>query len=205
MTYSIHLHISWRQKQEVPPKLTDTTVAVILFSDRMHHLGWTVRDWIPVGVRFFAHVQTGPGAHLASCTMGTGSFQGINRPGRGADHPPPSSAGPEWVELYLYSPSGPSIGWTFFKNQLFKSWRKVKKEPVSGYCYIYRCFITLLQLLIMELQLSNCCWIMNRHPWVRDFLRLSSRCVRCELPRTVLYLLSFRPRKVILRPVPWDA
>jgi hypothetical protein len=38
------------------------------------------------------HVQTGPGAHPASCTMGTGSFSGVKRPGRGADHPPPPSA-----------------------------------------------------------------------------------------------------------------
>jgi hypothetical protein len=28
----------------------------------------------------------------ASCTMGTGSFPGVKRLGRGADHPPPSSA-----------------------------------------------------------------------------------------------------------------
>jgi len=27
-----------------------------------------------VGARFSASVQTGPGAHSASCTMGTGSF-----------------------------------------------------------------------------------------------------------------------------------
>jgi hypothetical protein len=53
---------------------------------------WTVRDRIPVGVRFFAHVQTGPGDHPASCAMGTGSVPGVKRPGRGADHPPPSSA-----------------------------------------------------------------------------------------------------------------
>jgi hypothetical protein len=46
----------------------------------------------PVGARFFAHVQTGLGAHPASCTMGTGSFPGIKRPGRGADHPPHPSA-----------------------------------------------------------------------------------------------------------------
>jgi hypothetical protein len=44
------------------------------------------------GARFLAHVQTGPGAHPASCTMGTGCFPGVKRPGRGADHPPPSSA-----------------------------------------------------------------------------------------------------------------
>ena len=29
------------------------------------------------GARFSAIVQTGPGAHPASCTMGTGSFVGI--------------------------------------------------------------------------------------------------------------------------------
>jgi hypothetical protein len=44
------------------------------------------------GARFFAHVQTSFGAHPASCTMGTGSFPGVKRPGRGADHPLPSSA-----------------------------------------------------------------------------------------------------------------
>jgi hypothetical protein len=49
-------------------------------------------DRIPVGARFFAHVQTGPGTHPASCTMGTWSFPGVKRPGRGADHLPPSSA-----------------------------------------------------------------------------------------------------------------
>jgi len=47
---------------------------------------------IPVGARFSAPVHTGPGAHPASCKMGTGSFPGIKRPGRGADHSPPSSA-----------------------------------------------------------------------------------------------------------------
>ena len=32
--------------------------------------------------------QTGPGAHSASCTKGTGSFPGVQRPERGVDHPP---------------------------------------------------------------------------------------------------------------------
>jgi hypothetical protein len=62
---------------------------------------------IPVGARLFASVQTGPGAHPASYTMGTGSFPGVKRPGRGADHPPPTSAEvKERVELYLYPPLG---------------------------------------------------------------------------------------------------
>ena len=34
-------------------------------------------DRIPVGARFSAPVQIGPGAHPASCTMGTGSFPGV--------------------------------------------------------------------------------------------------------------------------------
>jgi len=39
------------------------------------------------GARFSAPVQSGPGTHTASCTMGTGSFQGVKRPGRGVIHP----------------------------------------------------------------------------------------------------------------------
>jgi hypothetical protein len=40
---------------------------------------WTGRfgDRIPVGAKFSVPVQTGPGAHPASCTIGTGSFPGI--------------------------------------------------------------------------------------------------------------------------------
>jgi hypothetical protein len=60
--------------------------------------------------RFFAHVQTGPGAHPGSCTMGTWYFPGVKRPGRGADQPPPPKhRGREWVELYLYFPCGPFV------------------------------------------------------------------------------------------------
>ena len=45
------------------------------------------RDPIPVGARFSTPVQTGPGAHPASYTMGTGSLLGVKRPGRDVDHP----------------------------------------------------------------------------------------------------------------------
>ena len=69
------------------------------------------------GARFSAPIQTGLVAYPASRTMGTGSFPGVKRPGRGAEHSPPSqSLGHERVELYLYLPSGPSwsvIGRTF--------------------------------------------------------------------------------------------
>jgi hypothetical protein len=54
------------------------------------------------GEIFSAPVQTGPGAHPTSNTMGSGSFPGVKRPGRGADHSPQSSAEvKERVDLYL--------------------------------------------------------------------------------------------------------
>jgi len=69
-----------------------------------------------VRARFSAPIQTGPeafthcmGGWVASYTMGTGSFPGVKQLGRGIDHPPLSSAKvKERVELYLYSPYGPS-------------------------------------------------------------------------------------------------
>ena len=85
-------------------------------------------DRIPVGTRFSAPVHTGPGAHPASCTLGTGSFPGVKQPGRAADHSPPSSAKvKERVELNLYNPSGPSwpvIGWTLL---LLCPWRRMEE------------------------------------------------------------------------------
>jgi len=96
-----------------------TTLLFIYLTKRVNRLaqsvqqlatGWTVRGSNPGGARFSAPFQTGPGAHPASYTMGTGSFRGVNRPGRGVDHPPQSSAkDKERVELYIYSPPpGPS-------------------------------------------------------------------------------------------------
>ena len=70
--------------------------------------GWTVRGSNPGGGGgFSAPVQTGPGAQPASYTMDTASIPGVKRPGRGADHTPPSSAEvKERVELFIYSPLG---------------------------------------------------------------------------------------------------
>jgi len=44
-------------------------------------------DRLPVGTRFTASVQTGPGAHPASYTMGTGYFPGVKQPCRDVEHP----------------------------------------------------------------------------------------------------------------------
>jgi hypothetical protein len=44
-------------------------------------------SWWEEGPRLTAPVHTGPGAHSASYTMGTGSSPGVKRPGSGDDHP----------------------------------------------------------------------------------------------------------------------
>ena len=59
-------------------------------------------------VRFSAPVQTGSGAHPASCLYPRVYPGDKERPERGADPSPPSSAVvKKWVELYLYCPYGP--------------------------------------------------------------------------------------------------
>jgi hypothetical protein len=69
----------------------------------------------PGGGEVFHNVQTGSLTHPASYKLGTEFFPGVKRPGRGVDHPTPSSTEfKERAELYLYSTSGPSwpvIGW----------------------------------------------------------------------------------------------
>jgi len=45
-------------------------------------------DRIPMAARFSAPVQTGPGPHPPSYTMGTGSFPGVKQPKCGVDLPP---------------------------------------------------------------------------------------------------------------------
>jgi len=65
-------------------------------------------DRIPVEARFSTPVQTGHGAHPASYTMGTGSFLGVKRPGRGVEAPWSNAEVKERVELYIYS-----FSWVF--------------------------------------------------------------------------------------------
>jgi hypothetical protein len=76
-------------------------------------------DRIPVGGEIFRNFQSGPEAHPASCTMGTRSFQGVKRPGRGADHPPPCST--EAKKEYSYTSTHP-LGYC---------------RPVTGWLYLY--------------------------------------------------------------------
>jgi hypothetical protein len=90
-------------------------------------------------------VQTGPGAHPDTYTTGIQYFTGVKRPGRGVDHPPPSSAEvKERVELYVCSPCGPSwpvIGWPlplYFTKDLTDSYgtylaNRLRTRQLSAY------------------------------------------------------------------------
>jgi len=61
-----------------------------------------------MGKIFSAPVQTVPGAHAASLTIGTGLFLEVKRPRRGVDHPYPSRAEIKKKE-YIYT-STPLLG-----------------------------------------------------------------------------------------------
>jgi hypothetical protein len=71
------------------------------YSDSLRAGQYGVRT--PVRARISVPVQTGPGSHLASYTIGTESFPRVKRPGRGADHPPYSSARVEYGYSCTYT------------------------------------------------------------------------------------------------------
>jgi hypothetical protein len=76
-------HFSWNSHYRCGMKFMWITchyysfiVGLVAQSVKWPTTGWMVPDRIPVGTRFSAR-QTDPGAHKASCTMGTGSFPGV--------------------------------------------------------------------------------------------------------------------------------
>ena len=74
--------------------------------------------------------------------MGTGSFPGVNRPGHGFDHPPPSSAEvKDRVELYLYSPI-----WLHGADR--------------------NNFTLLIIIIIIIIIIINCNWVVTRWQWL---------------------------------------
>jgi hypothetical protein len=80
-------------------------------------MGWKVWGSNPGGGEIFRTCPDWPWGPSSLLYNGYRvSFLRLKRPGRGIDHPPPSSAEvKERVELYLYSlswPSWPVIGWT---------------------------------------------------------------------------------------------
>ena len=90
------------------------------------------------GTRFSAPVQTGPGAHTGSCTMGTGSFPGV-KSGRGVTltpHPllvPWPWKGRAIPLLPLWAVrSVQSLSACTRSNYLFIPWRRVHLEKLTG-------------------------------------------------------------------------
>jgi hypothetical protein len=111
-------------------------------------------DRILVGAAFSAPVQTGPGAHPASYTMGTGSFPGVKRPGCGVDHPTPSNAEvKERVEVYFYFSSGPSwpvLGWNLPLLYLHSGCYSGSGESGSLYRVIKKSLCTCFCIVIVR-------------------------------------------------------
>ena len=112
--------------------------AVIAQSVKRLDTGWTVRGSNHGGGEIFRTRPFRPWDPPSILRNGYRvSYPGITRPGHGIDHPLPSSAAvKERVELYLYSPSGPSwpvLGWTLNNIAKVKSsvkWREVIKTPL---------------------------------------------------------------------------
>jgi hypothetical protein len=87
-----------------------------------------------VGARISAPVQTGLGAYPTSYTMGTGSFPGVKRPGRGLDHPPTSSAEvKETVVLLLWTFVACSrVNFTFNLYVAFRAKRILRESALHA-------------------------------------------------------------------------
>jgi hypothetical protein len=99
-------------EQSVPFRFANQNVRIsqlshACYDERGSRVRFTAGAW-----NFSLHhsVQNGCGAHPAYL-MGTRGFSlGVKRPGREADHSPPSSAEvKEWVKLYLHSPNTPPL------------------------------------------------------------------------------------------------
>jgi hypothetical protein len=108
--YSTHLHTNSTQNNTIDTKqYTEQHNSQLLLSRYSDWLrAGRSGDRIPVGTRFSAPVQTGPGAHPASSTMGTGSSGGKAARAWRWPPTPSSSEVKERVELYIYSPCGSS-------------------------------------------------------------------------------------------------
>jgi hypothetical protein len=93
-----------------------TTAKTLLQRTQRVSTGWTACGSKPGGSEIFRARTNRPCVPPSLLYNGYRAFfPGVKRPGRGVNHPPLSSAEvKERVELYLYSPSGPSlqiIGW----------------------------------------------------------------------------------------------
>ena len=125
--------------------------------------------------RFSAHVQTGPRAHPASCTIGTVSFPGV-KSGQGVTLTPHPfyCRGQERVELYLYSPYGP--------YGLYRA-----SVPVQGCTlpFTFTSSITVGILTVYQATIHNKCTKCppeSMHAWARPIM-VYVYCILSKVPR----------------------
>jgi hypothetical protein len=133
------------------------------------------------GGSFSAPVQTGAGTHPASYIVGTCSFLGVKWLGHDIDHPPPSSAEvKERVELYLYSPSGPSwpvLGWTLPLLYLLPKCRILNCVPQCENIFVKRdcsSHVTMFQTAAVHDDGSDHC--VQNHNFYRTLLFVLQFC-----------------------------
>jgi hypothetical protein len=143
-------------------RITSSSVArltLLYFYTIFHKRLWAGRsgDRIPVKARFSAPVQTGPEAHPSLLYNGYRVFPGGKlRPGCDANPSPPSNAEVKnRVELYLYSPLGPSWpmkGWNLPISQTTRFSNK-------GYCIRNLCFNFVYEFIMKYFYLEIKCQI----------------------------------------------
>jgi hypothetical protein len=99
-----------------------------------------------VRARFFTPVQTGPEAHPASCTMGTGSFPGVKRPGPDADPSLPSSAvdkkGYSYTSTLAMGRTACTEHQRLYKGDLYLFTNSMKKQVSLDSPGVAKCILT---------------------------------------------------------------
>ena len=149
--------------------------------------------------RDFPHsVQTRPGAHPASYTMGTGSLPEVKRPGRGADHPPPPSTEVKGrIELYFYSLSGlswPVLGWPL---PLPNSFCKKAAKKCDTLAEVANCIVCYPFYLLSLCFIAHDVWKKHRYSYMY-MCSLLILCLEFHVTRTeIKFSWSFLhpPRK----------
>jgi hypothetical protein len=125
--------------------------------------GRVSRVRFPVGAGNFSlhhRVQNGSGAHPASYPMGTrGSFLGVKRPRREADHSPPSSAEVKNAWSYTSTPQYAFMAWcsvkkryrdnfTFIFTFTVAKQREMRREDKARWTQIIMCFEVFVRKLL---------------------------------------------------------
>jgi len=129
----------------------------------------------PSGGQDFPPVQTGPGAHLASCKMGTGSFPGVM-----------SSRGVTLTPHCLLVP----WSWKGTAIPLLPLWAVRPVQTLSACTRAHFTFFTLKVKVLCSFQTSG-----TTHPLIQHHIPvgLYTQTHCCENLRTVTYYIKYLP------------